>query len=234
VKLTEEQLRLFRLCSEAHHRFPNTNLFSPLGATAKRAFELQITAALAQEDKGVETYWYQAADEIKKEQGLTDTEIVVVKTNGLRQYAEVVKRLYLPWYTPVIGLVDQDVKLRELTVTVHYSGVGITKEGAIRAWVFSPFYKQADIYNDVVHKLQHEVLKSLYKEVGYVPGQPAKIYVVGSNDKELRALSFETTAKDKMYQKELLLTECALENDIHYPVVPCLNKPCLCRGKSGV
>jgi hypothetical protein len=206
-------------------------LFSPLGATAKRAFELQIVAAIEGTDVGAESYWYKAVDDIKEQQGLTDTEVSEFRSKGLLFYVETMKRLYVKLYTPVLGPIDQDVRINDLVVTVHFSGIGATKEGAIRAWVFSPFYKQQDIHNDVVHKLQLEVLKNLYKEVGYVPGQPAKIYVVGSNEKELRALSFETAVKDKMYQKELLLTGCALDNDVHYPVVPCLNKPCLCRGK---
>ena len=230
TSITEDQLRLLLICSEAFYRNKDKELYSPLGLIARYAFETQMSEAITGQQREIKDYFDEAAELVGLSNSLTATEIEKLKTKGIVHYSEVMKKLYLSLYTPVIGSLDKHIKLNDLTIDIHYSGIGRTKEGAIRAWVFSPFFKQQDIYSDIVHRLQHEVIKSLYKEIGYIEGQPAKIYVIGSTATELKVVSFETLGRDKMYIKELALVEAIVTNNIHYRTVPCLHKQCMCRG----
>lgn len=224
--LSQDQLRLYNLCSE---RFYLSSGEEVLGDPKIRAIEKAFEYLIVQEldgypfgEKDTKTLFLKAVQWLASKAKLTIPEYQDVAIRGAAIFDTFLSGISLKKYIPIWGPLDQNIKLRELVITTHISGIARTPIGAIRAWTFSPYELERDILWDPIHRIQYEYLIELSKEhEGLAPRFSPILYIGYLTKGSIRLTSIDKLENQDKYHKAIESIESLILNNHKYPIVPC-------------
>lgn len=235
--MTENQLHLYLTCSQKYHLSQGqSNPLDSYTLLAKEAIEILATSYTENsfEDRNISNLFFNSIEICKEKYQFSDEQTDEILLYGISSFNKLIQRLKLWHLIPISGPVDRQITLNKLTVDIHLSCLLMTPKQVFRGIVFSPLYFKKDIDWNLVHRLQYETLKNLYKTTinNPVRGQTPKLFIIGwGGHKGYRVNTIEKNIKKDDLDKHISLTESMILSDYHWPMTCCNFFKCPFRDK---
>ena len=229
--LSQDQFRLYNLCSERFYLSSGKEILTDLKLRAiEKAFEFMIVQELDGYpfgEKENKSLYLKAVQWLSQTAKLTVSEYQDTAIRGAAIFDDFLKSISLKNYIPVWGPLNQNIKLKELVLTIHISGLARTPVGALRAWTFSPYDLERDILWDPVHRVQYEYLVELSREHTDVSPRFNPILYIGYLSKgTIKLTSIDKLEKQDLYKNNISKIEDTIMANYKYALVPCPHSLC--------
>lgn len=223
----QQKLRLYNFCSLRYSQNENEDLRTDELQVVEKAFEyyfIQQMKGYPFDIKGQSDIISKALTSLSKKLSFTPTEYqsLAVKSNAILH--KLLTSITLKAYTPIYGAFDFRVKINKIAYDIHLSGIATTENGSIRAWVFSPWQSEKNIFCDPVHQLQFNLLHKL-KDDFRSSSNNIVLYIIFKNyDNKYTVTSINK--KNNKLKKQIEYIEYGIINEIFNPINPCSHINC--------